>query len=379
MMVSGAPMHALEMPYACGIRSRRLSTRAHRAARDPACRRFGDIAPTPFGVLRGLAGSAKLVGMQRTLLFIILATACGDGSSQDATTHNGNTYNATTYDETTHDGTTHGEVTEGGDTGGTCQPHTESDEPDFSAPPGSFALRSQDGFATFDGSVLSAAPLAFHTESSRQGACRLLTYEPSNCAPGCDAGAFCIDGACVATPTALDAGDLTITEFLADPVAAMAGGGAYYWSSEMLGDPSGHATLTATGGEVGPFALSVCVPEPVVAETDWAGMLMARGAGEDVTLGWTNVVPGARVYLRMTTGVGTHGGISPVELECEGPDNGSLTLPGAYLDLLFDPALWSCGECGDNELKRYFAAEAPVAPGQVRFRAEAWTTFFFWP
>lgn len=309
--------------------------------------------------------------MQRTVLFMLLATACGDASSHNETTDGGDG-GATTTDG----GAT---ATDGGDGGETCLPHTKSDEPDFSSPAGSFSLRSHDGFATFGGSVLSGAPLSFHTEGTRQGFCRMLTYEPSNCQPGCDAGAFCIDAKCVTTPSALDAGKLTITEFLADPIDPMSGGGAYYWGSDSIGDPSGRATLTGAGGEVGPFELSVCVPEPVAPAKDWSQMLTDRDAGDDVTLAWNNAVPGARVYLHMTTGIGTHGGISPVEIECEAPDSGSLTLPGAYLDQLYAPGSWSCGECGDNQLKRYFAAEAPVAPGKLRFRAEAWTAFYFRP
>ena len=35
---------------------------------------------------------------------------------------------------------------------------------------------------------------------------------------------------------------------------------------------------------------------------------------------------------RPKTCVGTRGGISPVEVECEGPDTGELTIPGAYCD-----------------------------------------------
>lgn len=323
--------------------------------------------------LRGSAGNAKLAPMQRAVLFMFLATACGDASSNSEATDGGD------GGATTTEGGDGGPTTTGGGDGGeTCVPHTNSDEPDFSPPAGSFKLRSQDGFATFEGSMLSGAPLSFHTEDARQGSCRLLTYEPSNCQPGCDPGASCIDAQCAEAPTLLDAGDLTITEFLADPIHPT-GGGSYYWASESIGDPGARATLTGTGGEVGPFELSVCVPEPVVPAKDWSQMMTDRGPGEDVTLTWNNAVPGARVYLHMTTGIGTHGGISPVEVECEGPDSGALTLPGAYLDQLYAPGSWSCGECGDNQLKRYFAADAPVAPGKLRFRAEAWTGLYFHP
>lgn len=244
--------------------------------------------------------------------------------------------------------------------------------------PGRFTLRSQDGFATLDGAVLSAPPVSFHVEAERQGACRLLTFSPSTCTPACDPGAFCVDTQCLTSPTALDAGAITLSDFQATPVDVASSGGAYFWTPASVADPGDHATLAGDGGEVDPFSLSVCVPTAIVPAEDWSAQMTARAAGEDVVLRWDNVLAGARIYLRMTTGIGTHGGISPVEVECEGPDVGELTLPGTYLDALFADG-WGCGECGDNQLKRYVAAEAELATGNVRFRAEAWTGFYFHP
>ena len=80
----------------------------------------------------------------------------------------------------------------------------------------------------------------------------------------------------------------------------------------------------------------------------------------------------------MTTGIGTHGGISPIEIECEGPDVGTLEIPGSYLDQLFEDG-WSCGECGNNDLRRYVADEGDLSTGKARFTAETWSTFFFQP
>jgi hypothetical protein len=111
---------------------------------------------------------------------------------------------------------------------------------------------------------------------------------------------------------------------------------------------------------------------------DWTALMEARAPGEDVTLTWSDPLPGARFYLRMTTGIGTHGGISPVEVECEGPDTGSLTLPGPYLDDLFAQG-WACGECGDNRVQRYVAAEAALSGATARFSAQAEAFFYFHP
>jgi hypothetical protein len=95
-------------------------------------------------------------------------------------------------------------------------------------------------------------------------------------------------------------------------------------------------------------------------------------------LTWSDPVDTARIYLRMTTGIGTHGGISPVELECEGPDVGMLELPGAYLDSLYADG-WACGECGGNDLVRYHADEVDAGGTTVQLRTEATVGFWFIP
>lgn len=265
----------------------------------------------------------------------------------------------------------------GGDFG-ECQPHVSGADPDFAQTEGRFRLRAQDGFAIFEGRVLDGAPFEFHVEEEREGQCRLLGFTPSNCTPDCDFGSFCVDGACVAPGASIDAGALTLTEFLDEPVSIMESENSYYWSIEPLANANARATLSAEGSVAGEFSLSACVPTAVTPTEDWSQLMEARAAGEDVTLTWSDAAEGARISMRMTTGIGTHGGISPVEIECEGPDTGSLTLPGAYLDALFEDG-WGCGECGDNHLFRYYAADAEVAAGTVRFRTESEHVFFFHP
>ncbi len=265
---------------------------------------------------------------------------------------------------------------------GDCSAHTTSEGPDFDATEGLFTIRSESGesdFAIFGGSVHSPPSAGFQTEEARQGQCRLLTFSQSICAPECDLGSFCIDGGCVTPTAALDAGTLTLTGIVADPVTADDGGiGIYYWSSDNAGPYGMSATLSATGGVTGDFNLDVCLPDALSPTSDWSQLMEARAPGEDVTLAWSNPLPGARIYTRMTTGIGTHGGISPVEVECEGPDTGELTLPGAYLDQLFEDG-WGCGECGDNQLKRYYSDDADITQGTARFRGETSTYFFFHP
>jgi len=259
-----------------------------------------------------------------------------------------------------------------------CVPHTTSADPDFSSPTGRFSLRVESTFVDFSGRVFDGAPGGFHTEIERSGACRLLGFEATNCSPDCEFGDFCIDSVCVASPSIIDAGSLTLTGVAPAPVMVMASDNLYYWSAEPAPNLAPIITLTNEGGDAGQFDLSVCVPPPLEPSTDWSQALEDRAPGASVTLTWSDPVPYARVYLRMTTGIGTHGGISPIEIECEGPDVGTLEIPGSYLDQLFEDG-WSCGECGNNDLRRYVADEGDLSTGKARFTAETWSTFFFQP
>ncbi len=137
--------------------------------------------------------------------------------------------------------------------------------------------------------------------------------------------------------------------------------------------------ISAPGDEAEGFAVETCTAEAIEPEGDWEDALWQRANGEDVTLAWSNPVETARIYLRMTTGIGTHGGISPVEIECEGPDTGELTLPGAYLDALYEPSYWSCGECGNNELHRYHATEVAAGDHVVQWRIQSTASFWYIP
>jgi hypothetical protein len=251
-------------------------------------------------------------------------------------------------------------------------------EPVFDKPPGRFTLHVIPNYRWMTGFITDGPRLEFHEESERQGPCRLLTYTPSNCVPGCTAPAVCIDGACITEPPGVSAGTVTLTGVGDDPIEL----GQdplhnYYW--ETMGElPVTMPSLSATGAEVGAFELETCPTTAPTPIDDWSALLEARAPGEPVTLTWSDPIDGARVYLRMTTGIGTHGGISPVEIECEGPDVGALELPGAYLDALYAEG-WSCGECGGNDLVRYHADETDAGGTTVQLRTEAATGFWFIP
>lgn len=242
---------------------------------------------------------------------------------------------------------------------------------------GLFTVRQGEGFADFSGAVADGPPLRFHTEASRTGSCRLLRYQASTCTPACDVGtAQCINGTCQAYPDRLRAGDIDVVMDGVSHTVSVDGTDGYFAS--FTAPAQRQVALHAQGDEVGAFDLQACAvaaPEPT---EDWSALMDARVDGADVTLSWSPHNPLARVSLRMTTGVGTHGGIAHAEIECDDVDTGSLTIPGAYLDEIYAEG-WSCGECGDNTLFRYHRGDVDVDDVTVRLRVQSGTGFFHHP
>ncbi len=232
----------------------------------------------------------------------------------------------------------------------------------------------------FRGEVFDGQKVDFHTESERQGLCRLLRYTPSFCTPSCENGEVCIDSSCVAHPTIRPVGNVLLsgigdTNLTIEPNEA----DVYYrYIEDVETSTLSTVGVSAPGNEGPEFTLTACAVDRPAPTSDWAQLLSDRADGEDVTLRWSDSVEFARIYLRMTTGIGTHGGISPTEIECEGPDTGSLTLPGRYLDALYS-AGWSCGECGGNDLFRYHSAEEMTSTNTVQLRVQSSANFWHIP
>jgi len=325
-----------------------------------------------------------------TVVAAVLLVGCGDsggdgdgGGSSSAGSSGGSGSGTTTASSTSDDastGDTLGSSSAADSTGGSdacATPYGDDPTPLFDRPRGRFELRWFPTYSSLLGSYADTPPPDFHQEAERSGACRLLTYQASVCNPACEPPGVCIDGACVTASPLLSLGAVTLAGVDADPIAVSEDAyHAYFWDREAelslqtLG-------LDGEGGAIAPFSLSACAvtaPEP---QQDWSAQMMARAAGESVVLRWTNPVPTARVYMRMTTGIGTHGGISPVEIECEGPDVGELELPGAYLDALYADG-WACGECGGNDLLRYHADHSGD-PGELQFRVGSIANFWYIP
>ena len=261
-----------------------------------------------------------------------------------------------------------------------CPVTLGTDAPIFEQPPGVFQVLVTPEWIRLEGTVLQSARGEIHSEKLRDGNCRLLTYEPLGfCDPACDSPEICVRGVCVSFPEPIAAGKLAFWLSAGPTFEVQPRNHAYSWSSADFGLAEvGAVAISAPGDVAAGFELRACVFDEPAPADDWNALLAARRPGEDVVLRWSNPVGAARVYLRMTTGIGTHGGISPVEIECEGPDVGSLKLPGAYLDDLYKDG-WSCGECGSNQLFRYHADQTGTGGAGVQLRAGSSADFGFIP
>jgi len=254
-----------------------------------------------------------------------------------------------------------------------------SDGPIFDQTNSRFALTGDETYMELAGAIYDGPGVAFHKEADREGACRLLTYEATSCSPPCTGGDVCVDSECVSYPATISAGTLQLTGVAGAPVELEPWSGQYSWSASTSILDVAAVRAAIEGDAIGPFELSTCAVEPPAPAGDWSAAMSDRGAGEDVTLTWSNPYSTSRIYLRMTTCIGTHGGISPVEIECEGRDTGSLTLPGAFLDLLYEDTYWSHGECGYNLLQRYHATEVEIGGTTVQLRTQSPAAFGFHP
>lgn len=253
--------------------------------------------------------------------------------------------------------------------------------PVFERPASVLSVFAASDWMNLNGKLMPNSLGEFHQEAERQGSCRLLVYDDvAHCDPACEFSQLCVRGECLSFPEPVSAGTLELRldgnrSFEVEPNRT----GQYYWSTEEFGLAEvSEVAVSAPGDVASGFDLQACLFESPVPTEDWSELIAQRKPGQDLELNWSNPIDAARIYLRMTTGVGTHGGISPVEIECEGLDEGRLTLPGAYLDRLYEDG-WACGECGSNSLFRYHAAESGAGQDAVQLRAESSATFWFQP
>jgi hypothetical protein len=219
------------------------------------------------------------------------------------------------------------------------------------------------------GSIWGDAPPAWHTVVARDGACRVLRYEPGFCA---ECSGVCLaPDECRPWPVYLAAGSITVSGLAGDDVVLEPEFDKRYQTWGGLPDPlfadGAEVVVEASGGEVGSFSATVTAfPRLTVPALDETGEA-ALADGDDIELTWPTAVSGARVQLFAHSGGALHGTPPEVILRCDAWDTGSLVISAAILEAL--PVIGAgCAkmhDCAKLGIMRYAQAAAATESGEV--------------
>jgi hypothetical protein len=217
----------------------------------------------------------------------------------------------------------------------------------------------------------------FHRETAREGECRLLEWAAgSSCPQPCD-GICTIEG-CVAFPDYLDAGDIAITGTNEPHVFETGNVDGRYGGLGLLTEIfATGATITATaagGADVDAFELSTTAPAPIA--TSFATPLVL--ADEDTAITWTPADDGA-VFLELVSANSGHGAPYDAIILCASADDGTITVPGAFIAALGPLTGRPCvvgHECPPARLVRYHQSSTETSAGTVVLRATTSRTFY---
>lgn len=183
-------------------------------------------------------------------------------------------------------------------------------------------------------------PNIIFKEVMSSGSCKLMKAINPTCSQDCGLGYKCIsDDSCMAEPKSINVGRVTITGLKVSnslvPVEMDPPKSNYY---QMVGTTLDYPpcaegdtiTLTAAGSEnAGAFKLKVRCITPLEVLNN---QILAED-GQPITLQWKPpTVPNVST-ISVRINISYHGGTKG-EIQCECPDNGSLTIPGAMLDQL---------------------------------------------
>ena len=219
----------------------------------------------------------------------------------------------------------------------------------------------------------------FHREVAREGECRLLRYEPATCPPPCD-GICTVDG-CIAFPTHLDAGaTLTLAGTLAPLALDRDDVSHQYWLTSVppadLFSPGASIELSGPGGaDVPAFTVATTAPPPLITPIVSPTPL----ADVDTELAWTPDTGGGLVFLTISSANAGHGAPYDAIIECASPDDGTITVPGAFIATLGDLSGFAClvgHECPPATLVRYHRGTTTTPAGTLTLRAASGRLFF---
>lgn len=225
--------------------------------------------------------------------------------------------------------------------------------------------------ARFDGQV-GGAVRGVHTETAREGPCRLLEAEPAFCDPVC-AGTCVAENQCEPFPTALSAGDITLTGLTSDVRLEVDPFGNYSSTPFPLPDdifgPGDTITANAAGDEIEAFSVPTIGVSDLDAVTGDGRIALRDDA--DAVFAWTpSGQDGDRVRLLLEVPPKGHGLPLRAIVDCDVDDAlGAMTLPREIIARLppMDGSEDACGnpDCGTRAIRRYRGAMVETSRGLV--------------
>jgi len=235
------------------------------------------------------------------------------------------------------------------------------------------------------GALWQSGFAGFHSEVLSDGTCRLLTFEPSFCDPGCEQG-MCIDGVCQEYPV-LDAGTLTVTvtglpdEVVVEPEAFPFAGYGYWLpleASELFsaGDP---VIVSAPGGAFPGFEIEAAGVDPLELALDNDEIAMPNGG--DYTFSWPADPESAdRLRLTLNANNQTHGGPNLAIIECDTEASvGQIVIPRDMIEAFPATEHWEAcagGDCPPSRALRYQRGTGVAGDGEVELLVGSEVLFY---
>jgi hypothetical protein len=240
---------------------------------------------------------------------------------------------------------------------------------------GGFRLESyplaDPSYSLFDGTVANGViPVTVLLPVGCEGDCQLLQRQNPFCDPPCDPQETCdLTETCVAAPVGQDVGTVTVTGLTTaasmDPVAP-----TFTYFDVSLDDPpyapGDTIVVRSSGGDWPPMEMFGVGVEPIaIPDTS-----LVLTQDQDLHVAWTAPVGAAvrsTIYFRIT--IDQHGN-TPVQLQCETADDGSIDVPASLVSQLI-----GFGVTGfpNAVLYRHTVDSQPLGDGCVQFevRSEA--------
>lgn len=178
------------------------------------------------------------------------------------------------------------------------------------------------------------APMTF-TQQMEAGGCKLYTPNVWFCEKTCTGGAVCTaDDVCTPYPTAATVGTVTLTGLGSNPIAMEPKANNYQPPAGTTipyppCTPGAEVKLTAAGGSHAPFTLTASCIDPL----ELTGGDVKLMKGQPLPLKWKAGAANSKVNVHILLDISQHG-TSKGNIQCDVPDNGSLSIPATLVDAL---------------------------------------------